>query len=119
MKNYIQEGDIIDVTLAGTKSAGDIVAVGGATGATAVGVLTVLVNGGVSGDVVAARTKGVFTVPKATTVATSVGTPLYWDNTDGNFNDDNSNNPLRAIALAVTVTGAASTTVKAILKNNV
>jgi predicted RecA/RadA family phage recombinase len=73
MKNFIQVGDTMDVTLAGTKAAGDGHVVGALVG--------VLKSSGVNGDIVALALKGVYLMPKAAGQAQAQGVVLYWDDT--------------------------------------
>lgn len=73
MKNFIQLGKTMDVTLAGTKAAGDGHVVGSLVG--------VLKSSGVNGDTVAMSLKGVFEMPKTAGQAQAKGVILYWDDT--------------------------------------
>lgn len=68
MKNFIESGDVMDVTLAAAMEPGDIIVVGNLFG--------VLVNGGAVGDTVAAKRTGVFTYPK-TSSAFAQGDKVY------------------------------------------
>lgn len=68
MKGYIESGDTFDYVLTADASPDDIVVKGDLVG--------VLVNGGVAGDMVAAKAKGVYWQPKATG-AIDQGDKLY------------------------------------------
>lgn len=74
MKNLIQDGRSIDVTLAAIAAPGDVVLVGDVVG--------VATSGGIIGDKVNVQFVGVYALPKAITVASGIaqGTKVYWDN---------------------------------------
>lgn len=67
-QNYIESGEVKDFTLSGTVTSGSIVEIGDMVG--------VALGSGVSGDKVAVKLKGVFTLPKATGAIT-IGQKLY------------------------------------------
>ncbi len=58
MKNYVESGDTFEIVLTKAMASGDIVVAGELVG--------VLVNGGVAGDRVAAKRRGVYRYPKVT-----------------------------------------------------
>lgn len=103
MKNYVQPGDSITVTAAAAATSGDGVLMGSlfgiASGTAAIGESLVL------------TTNGVFTMPKVSTDAFTVGATVYWDDSASvvTTDDDTGANP--AIGLAVTVAGNPSGTV--------
>jgi predicted RecA/RadA family phage recombinase len=71
MQNYICEGETIEVTAGGAIASGDPVLSGSIFG--------IATNSAASGDVVAVRRKGVYTLAKATGTAWSIGDKLFWD----------------------------------------
>lgn len=72
MKNYIQPGKALDLTLGADVESGDIVVAGSLCG--------VAVTDGKSGDVIAVSVCGVFELPKATG-SIAQGDKLYFDAT--------------------------------------
>lgn len=77
---FVQRGDVVNRTLAGTVAAGDVVAMRGTIG--------IALKGGVSGDVIPVAIEGCFTVPKASGAVWAQGEKLLWDTSAGNFDDD-------------------------------
>jgi predicted RecA/RadA family phage recombinase len=78
MKNYIQEGVVIDVTPAAEVLSGAGYLIGsGATGLLGVAVATIPIS--TLGSV---RVRGVFELPKLSTDVVTVGIQLYWDDTN-------------------------------------
>jgi len=75
MKNYICDGERIQVTLTSAVSPGDVVVVGVKT--------AIAITGGKAGDVIVAQTEGVFELPKVAGYALSQGVKLYWDANKG------------------------------------
>ena len=83
--NYVQEGNAITWTNAGTAVAsGDVVKIG-----QTLGVALDAIANGASGAV---QIKGVFTVPKVTAAVIAQGESLTWDVSAGKF-DDNAATP--------------------------
>lgn len=72
MKNFVQDGKVIDVTLAAAILSGAAILIGNMVG--------VAVSSGAIGDTVAVDLFGVFTLSKAAG-AVSQGQILYWDDT--------------------------------------
>lgn len=75
MKNFIQDGKVINVVLAAIIASGGVLQVGQLVG--------VAVTSGAIGDTVAIQLFGVFTINKAAG-ALSQGALLYWDDTAKN-----------------------------------
>jgi predicted RecA/RadA family phage recombinase len=75
MKNYICDGERIQVTLTGAVSPGDVVIVGMKT--------AIAITGGKTGDVIVAQTEGVFELPKVAGATLYQGARLYWDSNNG------------------------------------
>ncbi|MEX6507451.1 DUF2190 family protein [Jiella sp. M17.18] len=71
MRNFIQSGDVMTVTVNADTVSGDVVATG-----KLVGVAAISANAGEEAEV---ALTGVFDVPKATGSAWSQGAPVYWD----------------------------------------
>lgn len=90
MKNYVQPGENVEVTLAADVSAGDFVVIGGLTG--------VAVTDGSSGDVITIARRGVFTLPKVSAQAWTQGAKIYWVSADSNFTTAASGNTLVGVA---------------------
>lgn len=100
MKNFIQEGNAIDVVAGAAVVSGQPLLVGaslfGICGADAA-----------SGQTVAVWTRGVYSVPKATGQTWTVGATLFWDNTAGKFTS--VSNSTAKVAAAVTAAASADT----------
>ncbi len=90
MKTFIESGDTFDAVLTADAASGDIIVRGELVG--------VLVNGGVAGDTVAAKRKGVYWYPKVTGVL-SQGDKLYL-NSDNKLTKTATDNPLVGYAFA-------------------
>jgi len=71
MKNFHQDGRVLDVTLAADVASGGIVSQGRLFG--------VAVTNGKTGDVVAVHVEGVVRLPKLGTAVIAAGDPLTWD----------------------------------------
>lgn len=72
MKNFVQHGDRINITVSGSAiAAGDVVVIGRLVG--------VAVSGGAVGDTIAVALCGVFSLAKNTGFAISQGDKLYWN----------------------------------------
>lgn len=82
--NYVQPGDVIPFTLAGTVAANSVVKVGQTLG--------VALEGGASGDVIQVALTGVFTCPKVSAAVIKAGEKLVWDASAAAF-DDNAATP--------------------------
>ncbi len=90
MKNYVESGETFDVVLTAESSPGDITVMGELVG--------VLVNGGVAGDTVAAKRRGVYWYPKVTG-ALKQGEKVYL-NPDKKLTKTATDNPLVGYAFA-------------------
>jgi predicted RecA/RadA family phage recombinase len=73
MKNQVAKGDSINVTLSGPVNSGDGVLVGSLFGVAAVN--------GATNDTIVLALVGVFTLPKSSAEAWTVGATIYWNNT--------------------------------------
>lgn len=93
MKNYKQPGENVTVAAPAALTAGDGVLVGSLFGiaqeTVAIGV-----------DVTIVR-RGVFTLPKVSAQAWTVGAPIYWDNAAKNCTTTVGTNKLIGVATAV------------------
>lgn len=85
-----QEGDVIDVTLAGDVNVGDVIPMGVMVG--------VAVTSGLTGEVIAVKITGVWQITAATADAIAVGDQLYFDAT---------NRVLTTVSTAMTIAGKA------------
>ncbi|RNF35393.1 DUF2190 family protein [Paracoccus methylarcula] len=73
MKNYIQPGENLTLTMAAAVTSGDGVLVGSIFG--------VAQGDAAVGDAVVLVRRGVFNLPKVSAEAWSAGDPVYWDDT--------------------------------------
>lgn len=103
MKNYIQPGDVIPLTMAGTVKSGDGILVGTIFGIAA--------TNGIAADVVNCATTGVFELPKATGALTQ-GQALFWDNTAKKVTGTAASNKLIGAAINAVASGAATVRVR-------
>lgn len=101
MQNYIQEGKILTVTAPYTVASGAGCLVGSIFG--------VASYGASSGATVEIQTEGVFTLPKTSALAISIGDVLYWDDVNKELNKTTSGIP---VAVAVAAAGNPSATVQ-------
>lgn len=99
MKNYIQEGDVLTLTVpAGGVIAGKgvkvgaLIAIAASTNATA-------------GSTFEGATEGVFDVDKATGAVWAEGDVIYWDDTAKNFTKTTTSNTKCGVAVAAALTG--------------
>jgi len=79
MQSQVQEGEVIDVTLAATAVSGVAFMLGG--------MLVVPQTSGGIGDSVACVTEGVFELPKASAADFAAGDIAYWDASGAEFNE--------------------------------
>jgi predicted RecA/RadA family phage recombinase len=84
MQNHVQAGDRLTVTAPATVSSGDFVKVGMIGG--------VALHDAASGADVVIATRGVFTLPKTSALAISIGDSLYWDTGEAAFNKTAASN---------------------------
>ncbi len=90
MKNFIQPGDVIEVTAPGSVSSGDGVLVGVLFG--------IATTDAGSGDDVQIKTTGVFDLPKPTNQAwNTVGAIVYWDDAQNRCTTTDNNVPVGAV----------------------
>lgn len=71
MKNFVQEGDTLDLVLTAAVKSGGVTVQGNIVG--------IAVKDGEIGDTVAHRTTGVYDLPYGTATAIAAGDRLYWD----------------------------------------
>lgn len=101
MKNYIQRGENITVPAPAAVASGDGVLVGALFG--------VANSDAESGADLVLSTVGVFTLPKLTTDAVTVGAALYWDDANGEVTLTSTDKTF--VGHAVASAGNPSTTV--------
>jgi len=105
MKNFVQPGKVLNVTLSGTVAAGDVVE--------AADLIGVAESGGVSGDVIAVALEGVCEVAKVAGTAFNQGDVLYWDADPGNLTKTATGN--KPIGYAFEAALSAATVAKVLL----
>jgi predicted RecA/RadA family phage recombinase len=93
MRKYLQKGDVVTIPAPATVSSGDGVLVGRLFGVAA--------TDAESGDDVAIKTTGVFTLPKTSAQAWTVGALVYWDGSQCTTADGSGANTLIGKAMAV------------------
>jgi predicted RecA/RadA family phage recombinase len=105
-KNYIQPGNVIDVTAAGALTSGIAFAIGT--------LLAVPLSNATAGQVVAAQIEGVFELPKASAAVYTAGEKLTWDVSAGEFSEAlAAAGDLVACAVAIAPAAGGTTTVLA------
>lgn len=100
MKNYVQPGNTLTIPAPDDIVSGQIVAVGGL-----IGVAAGDAESGADLDLV---TEGVFTLPKVSTDAVTIGATLYFDSSAGVVTLDDDSGANARIGLAVTAAGNPS-----------
>ncbi|EAR49944.1 hypothetical protein OG2516_17443 [Oceanicola granulosus HTCC2516] len=103
MKTYVQPGERITVTAAAAASAGDGVLIGNLFG--------VAFGDAEIGDSLTLATTGVYTMPKVSTDAFTVGAVAFWDDSNGVVTTDDDTGSNARIGLAVTAAGNPSASV--------
>jgi predicted RecA/RadA family phage recombinase len=99
-KNYIQPGEVLDVTLSATITSGSGLLVSKRLG--------VALTDGASGDTIAVQVKGVFNLPKLSTDVVAQGDLLYWDNTNHRLTTTSTSNTLAGYATAAAGSGVTT-----------
>jgi predicted RecA/RadA family phage recombinase len=97
MKNYIQEGDRIALAAPYAVSSGGGALIGAVFGVA----VTDLANADVGTFVL----EGVFTLPKATGAAATLGAKAYWDNTNKKVTATSTSNTLIGVFVAAYASG--------------
>jgi predicted RecA/RadA family phage recombinase len=97
MKNYKGSGDIVTVAAPEDASSGEFLIKGGIHGVAGVAVS--------SGENVPLHREGVFTLPKETGTAWSVGDRLFFNTSTKVFSRDPTDRPVRAVAAAAALSG--------------
>lgn len=100
MKNFLQEGTILNVVAPATVVSGDFVVVGAFFG--------VAQTDAASGALVPIVREGIFTLPKATGTAWTAGDQLYWDSGAAKFTKTAAGNKAIGIAAADAASGDAT-----------
>lgn len=104
MKNYIQEGDYLEITAGATIAAGDLVQFGSLHGVA----VTDIANGA-NGII---RTKGVYALPKLTGAAgdaCTAGGPVYFSS--GSVSGSDSSGTRKLVGYSLAAANQAATTV--------
>lgn len=105
MKNFVQDGDVLDLTPAADVASG----VGYLFGASLFGVATTNVASGVSGTF---QTEGVVEIAKTSALAISVGDRLFWDATNKVVNKTSTAQQQVGIAIEAAVNPSATVKMK-------
>lgn len=100
MKNFVQDGKVLEVTAPAAVTSGDFVLVGSIGG--------VAVVSAASGTKVPVLRGGVFTLPKETGTAWAQGDQLYWDATNKRFTKTATANTKWGVAAADAVAADAT-----------
>ena len=100
MKNYVQPGENFTITATAAITSGDFVSIG-SLGGVAQGTVAI------GEDVVLVR-RGVFTLPKTSAQAWTVGAPIYWDASAGEMTTVSTGNTLVGCAAAVAADPSAT-----------
>lgn len=108
MKNYIQRGETMDVTLAGTVAAGSPLVVGSLVG--------VLKTGGILNDVCTLSLKGVFEIAKTAAQAAAKGAIYYWDDTTKKVTTSDGSGANLKIGYAFEAAAGADATAQVLLE---
>ncbi len=104
MKNFVQRGDTLDVTAAAAVASGDVVVIGSIIGVSNVDAEI--------GDSFALDVVGVFTLPKTSALAISVGDVLYYDAANKVVNKTASGNTKIGVAVTAAANPSASVNVR-------
>lgn len=104
MKNYIQDGKVIDITLAATIASGAALLIGT--------VLGVAQKSGNVGDTVGFLTEGVFDLPYGVNAAITVGALMYWDDTAKGVTKTTTSNTKCGVAVKAAAANAATVRVR-------
>jgi predicted RecA/RadA family phage recombinase len=104
MKNYVQRGDTLDIVAAAAVSSGDVVIAG-----SIIGVANVDAE---IGESFALDVVGVFTLPKTSALAISVGDVLYYDAANSVVNKTASGNTMIGVAVTAAANPSPSVNVR-------
>ena len=102
MQNKIQDGRVLDITLAADVKGGDVVALGNICG--------VAVTDGTTGQTIAVEVEGVFDLPAVSGTAFIVGDALYWNGTAATKTA--TGNPPLGLAVQAKTTGSTTARVR-------
>lgn len=104
MKNFIQPGRIVTVVAPAAVKSGDLVVVGKLFG--------VACADAAEGAAVEICTEGVFTLPKVSAQAWTLGAAIYWDNTEKNATTTAASNTLIGHAAETAANPSSAGTVR-------
>lgn len=104
MKNFVQLGDTVTLTMPADVSSGDVVVVGDQLG--------VAIMDGLTGERKPVKTTGVFNLPKATAMTFNEGVILYWDDTNKVVTTSASSNKAIGNAMEAGTNGPTSVLVR-------
>ena len=103
MKNFVQPGDVLPVTLAAPVASGGVVIAGTLLGVAAIN--------GATGETIDVALRGVFELPKATGALTQ-GQAVYWDAAAGRITATSSGNTAAGAAATAAASAAATARVR-------
>ena len=104
MKNYIQDGDVLDLIAPYDVASGAGFLIGAIFAVAAVAAL--------SGAAVRGRTRGVYDLKYGVAAAASVGDVIYWDNTNKNVTKTSSGNTKMGVCVQAAGSGDATMRVR-------
>jgi predicted RecA/RadA family phage recombinase len=104
MKNAVQDGNVLDITVAADVASGVGYLIGAIFGVTQ--------KAGKSGEVVPIDTTGVFDLKYTVAATVAVGDVIYWDNTVKNVTKTVGSNPKIGYATEAAASAAATARVK-------
>ena len=104
MKNFIQQGLVIDIVLAANIASGAGLLTGQLFG--------VAVEAGVTGDTIGVQTEGVFDLTYGVAATAAVGDLIYWDDTAKTVTKTASTNKKIGICVKAAASAAATMRVK-------
>lgn len=97
---FVKEGHNIDFVLTANVAVGDVIVVGNRIG--------IALTAGSTGDTIAVKVDGVWTMAAVTGTAFVVGDTLYWDDTANNLTKTATSNTLVGVALEAKDSAAAT-----------
>lgn len=103
-QNFVCEGDVLQLPISATVTTGSPIVVGSRIG--------VALGSGVSGDTIRVAMEGVFTCPKLTGAAITVGAVVYWDDTAKKMTVTAGSNLVAGYCYAAEASGATTVQVK-------
>jgi predicted RecA/RadA family phage recombinase len=100
MKTFVQTGEVLTLTVPYTVAAGAAFKVGS--------IIAIATSAADSGATVEGITTGVAEVAKVSAQASTVGAPIFWDDTAKLFTTTSTSNTLAGVAVAVAANPSAT-----------